>query len=124
MNPQKKQQRARRIRRSAFLQWSGLLLFLGAYAAVHVATKKCDEECIRREELMDAIRKDRPYVMYASVYNDSTLSVFVKEVPGIDWDRLADTACMFAHSKGLSRKFVAVIRYDPPADTLARQPCH
>lgn len=114
---------------------SFILLFLicGVYAVTFIATKPaqpCDTDCEKVQITGSLLFKNREsYVqgVYRCAYQrvSDTLCVIVKDTTGINWDRLADTACMIATGNGLLRQYILVLtdRRGAPLDTLARLRC-
>lgn len=114
---------------------SFILLFLicGVYYVTFIATKPapvCDSDCEKVNATGAQLYLHREgYVqgVYRCTYQrvSDTLCVIVKDTTGINWDRLADTACMTAAANGLRQQFVLILtnRRGVPLDTLARLRC-
>lgn len=109
-----------------------LPLLLFSFAFLFMATSKvlpCEGDCATVQDVYMALRNGREsYVnyVYRCGYNQvsDTLCIFVKDTTGINWNSLADTACMEASRRGLTRQKIFVIKdLSSPIDTLARIIC-
>lgn len=93
----------------------GLILIL--YGALHIATSyqvPCEDDCEKVGTFSNDLRKNRDYVygVYrcTNVAVSDTLCVYVKDTIGVNWNLLADTACVLATQKGLQQQKLFLIR--------------
>lgn len=101
------------------------------YTLLYMASQypvKCDENCSKQTTLDTTLRNKYSY--FYGVWNcarmpqSDTLCITVKDTVGINWDRFADTVCLYANSVGLQqRKIFMVNNLRYPPDTLARKQC-
>jgi hypothetical protein len=108
-----------------------LFLILGFYSVLYIATKyaePCDGDCAKVQTVSDNLRQNRSYVIWASRCGyhsiSDTLCVYVKDTIGINWNLLADTACLYSSQAGLTQQKIFIIKnFSSPIDTLARKVC-
>lgn len=101
------------------------------YGLIYVATsveKECLGDCETMMLFNEALRENRNYVHGASKCGRSagsdTLCINVKDSIGINWNLLADTACMLATQKGLLRQKLFLIRtVNSIRDTILFKQC-
>ena len=108
-----------------------LSLTLLFYSVIYLATSKelpFGEDSAKLYGLDTTLSKKYDYFYGAqrcTYRQDSdTLCIYVKDTVGINWDRFADTVCMYANSIGLYRQKIFLVnnRVNPP-DTVARKQC-
>ena len=109
-----------------------LLAIVVFYAFLYWATSVdkgylCDEDCQRVNQL-DTLLLHRYTYLYSvnrcSRTPTDTLCVYVRDTTGINWDRFADTVCLYANSIGLRQQKLFIIRsisFQP--DTVVRKQC-
>jgi hypothetical protein len=109
-----------------------LPLILAVYTLLFMATKRefpCDDDCQKVRSVEDALRTNREtYIYSASRCTNNrisdTLCVLVRDTSGINWNLLADTACIIATQKGLLNQQVFILKLGTsPFDTVARKRC-
>jgi len=109
-----------------------LALVLFFYAGLYLATTKKDVcitgDCEKIFLVTEALRNAKSYVYSANrcTYRQGsdTLCIFVKDTTGVNWNALADTACLVAQDKGLLQQKIFIIKADHfPNDTVARKVC-
>lgn len=109
-----------------------LPLVLFSFAFLFMATSRvvpCEGDCAVVQDVSQALRNGREsYVIYVNRcgYNQvsDTLCIFVKDTTGINWNSLAEAACLEASQRGLTRQKIFVIKdLSSPTDTLARIIC-
>jgi hypothetical protein len=112
--------------------WVLLPVILLGYTLLFMATKiaePCDDDCQKVRAVDDALRTNREGYIYATgrcSYNrvSDSLCVMVRDTTGIDWNLLADTACIIATQKGLPHQQIFVVKIGTsPMDTLAKKRC-
>jgi len=108
-----------------------LLAIVFFYAFLYWATSvdrgRCDDDCQRVYQL-DTMLLNRYRYLYSvnrcTRAPSDTLCVYVRDTTGINWDRFADTVCLFANSIGLRQQKLFIIRgISFPPDTVARKQC-
>jgi len=96
------------------------------------ATKKyvpCEGDCEKMSNFNQAIRNGRDsYVVWAIRCGPNpvsdTICIFVKDISGINWGLLADTACTIATQYGLNQQKIFILKnFSSPVDTLAKKQC-
>jgi hypothetical protein len=108
-----------------------LLVVAAFYFLLYIATKPagtCDEDCQRIYQLDTTLQSRYRFFYNANrcTYrpNSDTLCIYVRDTTGVNWDRFADTVCMYANSIGLRQQQLFVIRnLNFPPDTVARKRC-
>ena len=108
-----------------------LPLILLGYAFLYIATSKrldCDGDCEKMVGLQNRLLNNRPYVVAVNrlePYNNANnkIYVFVRDTTGIDWNRLADTTCLYSHEVGFAGQQIFVLRAANTNDTLSRLNC-
>jgi len=111
--------------------WLILALVVSSYTFMYTQSETpCDDDCEKLNSLNTALHKNRSYVNYAMRCGQNpasdTLCVWVKDTTGINWNLLADTACLLATQNGLYKQNLFVITYDTSTlilDTLVRKQC-
>jgi len=108
------------------------VVILLSYSLLYIATSyqvPCEEDCEKMDNFNTAIRNGRDgYVLWSYRCgpnpNTDTICVFVKDTLGVNWNLLADTACIIATQKGLLQQKILIIKnFSSPVDTLARKSC-
>lgn len=108
-----------------------LPLILLGYAFLYIATSKrldCDGDCAKIAGLQNKLLPNRPYIVTVNrqdPYNSANnrIYVFVRDTTGIDWNRVADTTCLYCHELGLTAQQIFVLRAANTNDTLSRLNC-
>ncbi len=94
------------------------------YAFIYLATSKVvpvSEFCAKANTAGGLIK--RSYVYGAGCCGDTAFCINVKDTIGVDWDLLADTACIYLHTQGLDHYRVFIIRNTATSDTLINKKC-
>ena len=108
-----------------------LLIVVAFYSFLYLATShpvNCEDDCQKLYGLDTTLSKKYNYFYGAQrcTYRQGsdTLCIYVKDTVGINWDRFADTVCMYANSVGLYTQKIFLVnnRVNPP-DTVARKQC-
>lgn len=108
-----------------------LVVVVMFYSLLYMATSiddKCDDLCQKISRLNTTLFKFDYFYganRCASSWASDTLCVRVKDTIGINWDRFADTVCLYANSVGLYQQKIFLIRNSTtsPPDTVARKQC-
>jgi hypothetical protein len=110
-----------------------LLLFVvvAVYSLLYLATspiRPCDGSCQKLYSLDTLLTKKFDYVYgtfrCSSLPGSDTLCVYVRDTVGINWDRFADTVCLYANIAGLYQQKIFLIKNSiMPPDTVARRQC-
>ncbi len=107
-----------------------VLIFV-VYSALHIATSyqaPCIDDCEKVSDFSKALTTNRDYVYGAyrctNAAISDTLCVQVKDTIGINWNLLADTACILATQNGLPRQKLFFIRNSNAVrDTILVKQC-
>ena len=110
-----------------------LILFtvVAFYSILYLATSyevKCEGDCAKIYGLDTTLSKKYDYfhdVLRCTYSQGSdTLCIYVKDTTGINWDRFADTVCLYANIAGLYQQEIFIIKNGVwPPDTVARKQC-
>ena len=108
-----------------------LPLILLGYATLYIATSKqpiCEGDCEKIQNLRTRMMNNRPYVWTVNRLGQDAgalnrFYVIVKDTIGIDWNRLADTACIYSREVGLTNQQIFVLLPRGVVDTVARLSC-
>ncbi len=115
-------------------RWVILALVILSYAFMYTQTKDrylCNDDCQKVNSVNTSLVKTRNYIYYVNRCGgqsptSDTLCVFVKDTTGINWDLLADTACLVATQNGLYHQKLFICNWDTSThsmDTLVRKQC-
>ena len=99
------------------------LLYVGSSYPV-----KCEDDCQKVYQLDTTLSGKFDYfssaVRCSNLPLSDTLCIRVKDTVGIDWDRFADTVCLYARSVGLYQQKLLLIKWSSAStDTVARKQC-
>jgi len=108
-----------------------LFIVIVSYSLLYIATKpagECGDDCQRLYQLDTTLQSRYHYFYNANrcTYrpNSDTLCIYVRDTIGINWDRFADTVCMYANSIGLRQQQLFIIKeLNFPPDTVAKKRC-
>jgi hypothetical protein len=108
-----------------------LIVIICCYSLFYIATSVPDKDCVPCNQiyaLETELRDGRPYVLAVNSCNRQstldTLCIIVSDTTGINWNALADTACITSSLQNLPVKAFYVLKVGTvPRDTLARVTC-
>ncbi|HWR32229.1 MAG TPA: hypothetical protein VN451_01785, partial [Chitinophagaceae bacterium] len=111
-----------------------LLFILTGYSFLFIATSVdkeiiCDSDCEKIYNLNQALINGRSSYIYGvsrctRTNPSDTICVFVKDTIGINWNLLADTACILATQQGLLQQKIFILKNSQyPPDTVSRKQC-
>jgi hypothetical protein len=111
-----------------------LFIILTSYSLLFIATSIdkeiiCDGDCEKISNFNQALKNGRSSYIYGAnrctrTNPSDTLCVFVKDTIGINWNLLADTACILATQQGLLQQIIFILKNSQyPPDTVSRKQC-
>lgn len=108
-----------------------LIVVVTIYSLLFLATKRvipCEGSCQSLYSLDTLLTKKFDYVYgtfrCTGLPSSDTLCIYVKDTVGINWDRFADTVCIYANIAGLFQQKIFLIKNGTmPPDTVARKQC-
>lgn len=108
-----------------------LVVVIAFYSLLYIATSypvKCEDDCQKVYGLDTTLSKkfDYFYTAQRCTYRQGsdTLCIYVKDTVGINWDRFADTVCLYANIAGLFQQKIFLIKNNAVSlDTVARKQC-
>lgn len=108
-----------------------MLAVIGFYTLLYIGSSypvRCEDDCQKVYQLDTTLSRKFDYFSWASRCTSSrvsdTLCIQVKDTIGIDWDRFADTVCLYARSVGLNQQKLFLIKWSSVStDTVARKQC-
>ena len=107
------------------LRWVILTTIVVFYAFIYLATSKqvpLSDFCEKASNTASMFQQS--YVVGSNCCSDTSFCVTVKDTTGVDWNALADTACLYLRTQGLTNCRVYVLQYTSIGiDTLANNKC-
>jgi hypothetical protein len=113
-------------------RWLLLALVIASYTFMYTQSDRyaCDDDCKKVESLNNALVSGRTYIYSIGRCGVSrvsdTLCLLVKDTAAMDWNLLADTACLMATQNSLYHQKLFIITYDTVTqrlDTLLKKQC-
>ena len=113
-------------------RWLLLALVIASYTFMYTQSDRysCDDDCKNVSSLNTKLVTGRPYIYSIGRCGinrvSDTLCLYVRDTTAIDWNLLADTACLVATQNSLYHQKLFVIKYDTATrslDTLVRRQC-